>query len=258
MAIIIICSIALFNWDPAMSHSCSGIWSPAPASAQEAIWAQQLHGLGRLGWQTGTVTWTCWFGTAQSPAWGTSTQSISTVLHQCLAGLSLWKPGCFSCTPKSSSLARETMAAFPFAPNCRNSAFPEGLVDFKLLHEAFSRFVCAISTQEDWDAGQNDISPLYYWVWDPCGKRSHWTTLGFSRGKACVLCHLSHPCLTEILGEIKHVFNSPGPFCPILNGYWSFWEEALWKFCLNLLIRYPAGLLRTQPLALESFVTSVN
>lgn len=174
-----------------MSHSCSGIWSPATASAQEDIWAQQLHGLGRLGWQTGTVPWTCWFGTAQLPAWGTSTQSISTVLHQCLTGLSLWKSGCFSCTPKSSSLARETMAAFPFAPHCCNSAFPEGLVDFKFLHEAFNRFFGDTSTQEDWDAGQNDISPCIVESGTHAGNdptELHWASVG-EKLVCCVTCH---------------------------------------------------------------------
>ena len=144
-----------------MNHGCSGIWSPASASAQEDVFARQPYELGRFGWQMATATRTCWFWTAHSPQCGTTTYSFYNVVRQCLVALSLWTWGYFSYTAKGSSLAREIITAFPFAPNCYNSAFPEGLVDLKLLPEVVNRFVCAISTEEALDAGQMDINRLY-------------------------------------------------------------------------------------------------
>jgi len=53
-------------------------------------------------------------------------------------------------------------------------------------------------------------------------------------------------------------FVSPAPFCPVLNHYQSFWDAALQNFSLNLLTHYPLGSPKTQALALEYFVPSVN
>lgn len=116
----------MLNWDPAMNHICSGIWSPTSASAQEDIWAWQiLLALGHSDMEPR-------FWTAQSPEWGSSTHSIYSVVHQCPIVLPLSKWGYCSCTANGSSLAREIITAFPFAPKCYNSASHKRLVDLKV------------------------------------------------------------------------------------------------------------------------------
>lgn len=255
-----------------MKHSCFGIWSPTSASAQEDIWAWRPYELGRFGWQTATVTRTRWFWTAQSPECGTSTYSICSAVHQCPVVLSLWMGGYYSCTAKGSSLARNIITAFPFAPNCCNSAFPEGLVDLKVYSWSLQQICLCYFHRRDLRCPSNghqsfvlqslETSPPTLGHNIACTHTGNDPTelhqAAGGGGKPCVLCHLSPPRLLKTLGEIQHICVSESR---TLLSYFKRLLEFLGSSTVKLrfkLIQYPPGSPKTQPLAFESFVTLVN